>query len=205
MPKLMEPPPHSPIEVVTDFLHGVAVPDPYRWLEDQDSPPTRAWIEEQTRYARAYLHNLPGRERIRERIREFLAVETYDSLQKAGSRYFFRKRLPDQEQPCIYMRECADGEDQLLIDPSERETGKYTAVKPLRVSPDGRLLLYEVKEGGERAGIFELLEIETRKRLPDLLPRGYLRGFAFAPDGKSFYFTHEALNAKRPFYRAAYQ
>src|SRR5262249_16354381 len=147
----------------------------------------------------------PGRERIRECIREFLAVETYDSLQIAGGCYFFRKRLPDQEQPCIYMREGADGEDQLLIDPRERGTGKYTAVKPLRVSPDGRLLLYEVKEGGERTGTFELLEIHTRRRLPDALPRGYLRGFAFAPDCQSFYYSHEAVDAKRPFYRAAYQ
>jgi prolyl oligopeptidase len=200
----MMTPPHSTLEPVTDVYHGVPVTDPYRWLEDQDSPRTRAWIAEQTRYARAYLDSIPGRARIRERIREFLAVETYDSLQKVGSRYFFRKRLPDQEQPCICMREGADGEDQLLIDPAERGTGKYTAVKPLRVSPDGRLLLYEVKEGGERTGAFELLEIETRKRLPDLLPRGYLRGFAFAPDGRSFYYVHEAVDAKRPFYRAAY-
>ena len=205
MPQLMTPPPQSAVEPVTEIFHGVSVTDPYRWLEDQDSPHTRAWIEQQTRYARAYLDSIPGRERIRERIREFLAVETYDSLQIVGSRYFFRKRLPDQEQPCIYMREGANGEDQLLIDPSERGTGKYTAVKPLLVSPDGRLLLYEVKEGGERTGTFELLEIETRKRLPDLLPRGYLRGFAFAPDGKSFYYVHEAVDAKRPFYRAAYQ
>jgi len=103
------------------------------------------------------------------------------------------------------MRNGADGEDQLLVDPAHRDTGKYTAVKPLRVSPDGRLLLYEVKEGGERTGIFELLEIDTRKRLPDLLPRGYLRGFAFAPDGKSFYYVHEAVDGQRPFYRAAYK
>ena len=205
MPKLMEPPPHSHIEVVTDFLHGVPIADPYRWLEDQETPRTRAWIAEQTRYARSYLDAIPGRELIRRRIREFLAVETYDSLQKAGDRYFFRKRLPDQEQPCIYVRNGADGEDQLLIDPRERETGDYTALKPLRVSPDGRLLLYEVKEGGARTGTFELLEIATRKRLPDFLPRGYLRGFAFAPDGKSFYYAHEAPDAKRPFYRAAYQ
>ena len=205
MHQLMITPPHSTLEPVTDVFHGVPVTDPYRWLEDQDSPRTRAWIEEQTRYARFYLDNIPGRNRIRERIREFLAVETYDSLQKAGGRYFFRKRLPDHEQPCIYMREGADGEDHLLIDPAERGTGKFTAVKPLRVSPDGRLLLYEVKEGGERTGTFELLEIETRKRLPDFLPRGYLRGFAFAADGKSFYYVHEAVDAKRPFYRAAYQ
>src|ERR1700730_9201254 len=138
MRKLMESPPHSPIEVVTDFPHGVAVPDPYRWLEDQDSPRTRAWIAEQTRYARSYLNAIPGRDLIRRHIREFLAVETYDSLQKAGDRYFFRKRLPDQEQPSIYVRDGADGEDQLLIDPVECGTGEYTAVKPLRVSHDGR-------------------------------------------------------------------
>jgi prolyl oligopeptidase len=205
MPELMEAPPFTPTEPITEILHGVPVTDPYRWLEDQDSPRTREWLQQQRRYARAYLDSIPGRDRIRERIREFLAVETYDSLQRVGTRYFFRKRLPDQEQPCIYMREGADGEDQLLIDPGARGTGKYTAVKPLRVSHDGRLLLYEVKEGGERTGTFELLELETRRRLPDLLPRGYLRGFAFAPDGKSFYYTHEPLGAERPFYRGAYQ
>jgi prolyl oligopeptidase len=199
------PPPHSTPEPVTDVIHGVPVTDPYRWLEDQDSPRTRAWIAEQSRYARSYLDNIPGRERIRDRVRQFLAVETYDSLQKVGSRYFFRKRLPDQEQPCIYMREGADGKDQLLIDPLERGTGTFTAVKPLRISPDGRLLLYEVKEGGERTGTFELLVISTRKCLPDHLPRGYLRGFAFSPDSKSFYYVHEAVRAKGPLYHAAYQ
>jgi len=183
----------------------VSITDPYRWLEEQDSPRTRQWIQEQTQYARIYLDNLPGRQKIRERIREFLAVETYDSLQKVGNRYFFRKRLPDQEQPGIYLREGAGGQDCLLLDPAQLGTGKYTAVKPLRVSADGRLLLYEIKEGGERTGTFALLEINTRKTLPDLLPRGYLRGFAFAPDGKSFYYVHEPVDSKRPSYRAAYR
>jgi prolyl oligopeptidase len=197
-------PPLSTQEPVTEILHDVSVTDAYRWLEDQDSPRTRAWIEEQTLYSRHYLDSVPVRDHIRERIREFLAVETYDCLRTVGSRYFFRKRLPHQEQPCTYMREGVDGEDELLIDPLERGTGKYTAVKPLQLSADGRLLLYEVKEGGERTGTFELLDIETRKRLPDILPRGYLRGLAFAPDGKRFYYVHEAVDDERPFYRAAY-
>jgi prolyl oligopeptidase len=205
MHKLTEPPPHSHVEVVTDILHGISVEDPYRWLEEQDSPRTRTWIAEQIRYARNYLDAISGRELIRRRIREFLAVETYDSLQKTGDRYFFRKRLPNQEQPCIFMREGAEGQDQLLVDPLSRGTGDYTAVKPLQVSPDGRLLLYEVKQGGERTGTFELLEIEARMCLPDSLPRGFLRGFAFAPDSKSFYYAHEAMDAKRPSYRAAYR
>jgi len=205
MPGLASAPPPTAIEPITEVLHGVSVTDPYRWLEDQDSPETRQWIEKQTQYAREYLDPLPGRQKIRERIREFLAVETYDSLQKAGNRYFFRKRLPDQEQPCICMRVGADGEDQLLVDPTEHGAGKYTAVKPLRVSPDGRLLLFEVKEGGERTGTFKLFEIESRRTLPDVLPRGYLRGFAFAPDRKSFCYVHEPANGKEPYRHAAYQ
>lgn len=205
MPGLISAPPATAIEPVTEVLHGVPVTDPYRWLEDQGSPRTRDWIHRQTRYARAHLDNMPGREKIRKRIREFLAVETYDSVQKAGQRYFFRKRLPDQEQPCIYMRERHGGEDQLLVDPSEQGRGIHTAVKPLRVSPDERLVLYETKEGGERTGTFALVDTESRRTLPDVLPRGYLRGFAFAPDGQSFYYVHEALDSKRPFYRAAYR
>src|SRR5579863_5971070 len=148
MPVLMDPPPYSPIEAVTETLHGVAVTDPYRWLEDQESPRTREWLAAQTGYARAYLDSIPGRELIRDRIRQLLDVETYDSLQKIDGRYFFRRRLGGQEQPCICFRDGRDAPDQVLIDPALRGAGPHAAVKPLCVSPDGRLLLYEVKQGG---------------------------------------------------------
>src|ERR1700679_1271066 len=131
MPKLMESPPHTPAETVTDILHGVPVTDPYRWLEDQESPRTREWLAGQMRYARSYLDSIPDRERIRERVRELLDVETYDSIQRVGEGYFFRKRLPGEEQPSICFRERSDGEDHPLVNPRERGSGKYTAVKPL--------------------------------------------------------------------------
>jgi prolyl oligopeptidase len=205
MPKLMEPPPHTPVESVTEILHGVPVTDPYRWLEDQGSSRTRAWIRAQTQFARSYLDAIPGRDRIRARIHELLDVETCDSLHKVGNRYFFRKRLPGREQPSILFRDGREGTDQLLVDPAERRTGECTSVRPLRVSPDGRLLLYEIKEGGERTGTFEFLEIETRKILPDVLPRGYLRGFAFAADSSSFYYSHELAGANQSYRHAAYR
>jgi prolyl oligopeptidase len=201
---LLTPPPFSLVEPVVDVLHGVPISDPYRWLEEQNSPRTRAWLEEQTRYARSYLDALPGRERIRERVRELLDVETQDSFLIARNRYFFRKRLPGQEQPCIYLREGCEGSDELLVDPGVRRTGNYTAVKPLRVSADGNLLLYEVKQGGERTGIFELFDVASRKILPDSLPHGYLRGFAFASDEKGFYYSHEASSATQPLDCAVY-
>ena len=204
MQQLITNPPYSPVEPVTEVLHGVPVTDPYRWLEDQESPRTREWLAAQALYAREYLDSLPGRERIRERIRELLDVETYDSIQRVGNRYVFRKRVPGQEQPCIFLREGPDGKDRLLIDPADRRTGNHTALKPLQLSQDGGLLLYEVKEGGERTGTFELFDVEKRERLSDALPRGYLRGFCFALDGRSFYYVHDAINATESAYPAAY-
>lgn len=204
MPKLMEAPPYTPVETISEVLHGVPVSDPYRWLEDQNSARTRDWLAAQNSYARSYLGAIPGRERIRKRVRELLDVETYDSLQKVGTRYFFQKRMPGREQPCIFCRDGIDGRDELLIDPTERGTGKYTAVRPLRVSVDGRLLLYEVKEGGERTGRFEFLNIGTREVLPDALPRGYLRGFAFGPDSKAFYYVHQPVEGEESRSRAVY-
>lgn len=198
------PPPFSPVVPVTETLHGISVTDPYRWLEDQDSAETRSWITEQSRYARAYLDSLAGRVRIRERVRAFVDVETNDSFLIHRTRYFFRKRRRGEEQPSIYLREGSNGPEELLIDPACRGTGPYTALRPLRVSPDGNLLLYEVKEGGERTGIFEIFDVKNRRRLPDALPRGFLRGFAFTPDSKNFYYVHEAVAAERPYYRAAY-
>ena len=202
---LRDAPPHSEVKAVTEIMHGVSIVDPYRWLEEQESPSTREWIRAQTRYSRSYLDSIAIRGRIRERIRELLDVETYDSLQKVGNSYLFRKRVPLQEQPCICLREGLDGEDEVLIDPSWRGSGPYTAVKPLQVSPDGRLLLYEVKEGGERSGTFELFNIQTRQKLPDTLSRGYLRGFAFSPDSKSFYYVHEPLDSKKSHRQAVYK
>ncbi|HXM60106.1 MAG TPA: hypothetical protein VN950_04565, partial [Terriglobales bacterium] len=204
MTKLISHPPYTPVEPVTETLHGIPITDPYRWLEDQESSETRTWLTAQTQYARAYLDAIPGRERIRERVRQLLDVENYDSIHKAGNRYFFRKRLPTQEQPCMYFREGRNGSDQLLIDPTECGAGDHAAVNLFFPSPDGRLLLFEVKDGGERTGTFHLLDVQSRETLPDSLARGYLRGFAFAPDCQSFYYVHEAVAATRPNHRAAY-
>jgi len=200
--RLISAPPLSPSEPVTELLHGVPVTDPYRWLEDHSSPRTREWIDEQTRYARAYLEGIPGRDLVRKRIREFLETETYESVENAGSRYFFRKRLATEEQPSLYMREGPDAEDELLIDPARIGTGKHTAVRIIRVSPSGRFLLYETKQGGERSGTFAVFDVENRRTLPDALPRGFLRGFAFAPDERSFYYVHEPLESEEKVRRA---
>jgi prolyl oligopeptidase len=191
MPDLLPNPPLTRTDPVTDVIHGVTVVDPYRWLEDGNSPETRQWLEQQTGFAREYLDGIDGRDRIQRRIRELLEVTTYDSLLASGDRYVFRKRIATQEQPCICVRNGSDGLDRVLVDPAARAAGNFWAVKPLAISPDGRVLAYEVKEGGERTSRVEFVDVETGELLPEVLPHGYLLGFAFAPDSQSFYYSVE--------------
>jgi prolyl oligopeptidase len=111
-------PPATLVEAVTEILHGVAVTDPYRWLEGQNSLHTREWIDKQTVYARTYLDTLPGRDRIKKRVGELLDVDAISSVCKVGDRYFYLKRSPHQEQPVIAMREGIEPE-VVLVDPAK--------------------------------------------------------------------------------------
>jgi prolyl oligopeptidase len=205
MPELLARPPLTRIDPVTDVIHGVTVVDPYRWLEDGNSPETRQWLEEQTAYAREYLDGIDGRDRIERRIQELLEVTTYDSILASGDRYVFRRRLATEEQPCICVRDGNDGPARVLVDPGKSGGGQFWAVKPLAISPDGKLLAYEVKEGGERTSRVEFVDVETGEWLPEVLPHGYLRGFCFAPDSRSFYYSIQPSDPSQPGERNLYQ
>ncbi len=202
MPLTLNPPPPTPVEPITEILHGVSVTDPYRWLEDPHSPRTRNWLEEQITYARAYLDAIPGRERIRKRVKELLAIQSVSAPLKVGNRYFFSKRTPYQEQPVITMREGLTGSDVPLIDPAEKHEGSATAVGILRLSQDGTLLAYAVRHSGEDALTVEIFDVNRRAVLPDRLPNGSYSGLVFSPDGRGFYYLHNPIGSPCPHYQA---
>lgn len=183
-------PPISFIEPVTEVFYGRHITDNYRWLEQQDSPRTRKWIADQTAYARSYLEALPSRPAISTRVRDFLAVESHDSVMKFGGSYFFRKRVAE-ERPCVYRRRGRYGQDQLLIDPRRESQNAHVTVLPLLVSPQRNYLLYQIRTGGAGTGVFKILDLNSLEALPDVLPRGRLRGFGFTPEEDGFYYVHE--------------
>lgn len=199
---IINPPPATPVEPVTEMLHGFPVTDPYRWLEDSNSARTRDWLREQIAYTRAYFDAISGRERIRNRIKELLAVEEVTAPFRAGNRYFFSKRTPYQEQPVITMREGSTRVDIPLIDPSDRDEGSATAVGILGASRDGTLLAYSVRHGGEDTHSVEIFDVNRRKVLPDRLPIGSYAGLVFSPDERGFYYSHNPAGSKNPDYRA---
>jgi prolyl oligopeptidase len=205
MPPAIVAPPPTPAEPVTETLHGVEVTDPYRWLEDQNSPRTRAWIDEQTAYTRAYLDAIPGREQIRERARALLALKQVISEPwNIGDRYFFLKNREDREQPAIVMREGLFGPETVLVDPELRATGPSTAVAIAAISEDGRFLAYSVRHRGTDHSAIEILNVEQNSVMADGLSEGFCSGIIFAPDGSGFYYSHRDLRDPHPNYKAVF-
>src|SRR4051794_11461277 len=90
---------------VTETLHGVKITDPYRWLEDQKSPETRAWIEAQTRFARSYLDALPGRADICAKLTGLLKIDSLQPPVVRNGKYFFSRRLGSEARYSICMRD----------------------------------------------------------------------------------------------------
>lgn len=198
-------PPITPVEPVTELLHGIEVTDPYRWLEDQNSLRTRKWLEDQAVYTRAYFEAIPGRAQIRERVRELFALkETISEPWNVGERYFFLKRREDDEQPVIVLRDGFDGPEKVLVNPAERRTGISTAIGIVAISDDGRFLAYSVRQAGTDHSALEILDVDNNRVLPDRLPEGFCTGFVFAPDGSGFYYSHRVLHDPHPNYRAAF-
>ena len=201
MSRVLDPQPFTPVEPVTEVLHGIEITDPYRWLEDQDSPRTRQWIAEQTAYTRPYLDAIPGRDHIRKRVEELLAIEVTSEPWAVGNRCFFLKRLRNHEQPSIVIKD-GNAEERILVDPSLRATGCSTAVSIAAISRDGRFLAYSVRQGGTDHAALEILDVDKNIVLPDALPDGFCSGLAFAPDATGFYYSHRETYDTRPNYKA---
>jgi prolyl oligopeptidase len=206
MPPAVAAPPSTPVDPVTETLHGVEITDPYRWLEDQNSPYTRKWIEEQASYARAYLAAIPGRQQIRGRVEELLTLKGILSEPwNVGDSYFFLKRQQHREQPVIVLRKGLFGEETVLVDPASRATGgAHIAVSIAAISDDCRFLAYSVRQGGTDHSTLEILDLQRNVVLLDTLPEGFCTGFVFAPSGSGFYYSHRDVHDRRPNYRAIF-
>jgi prolyl oligopeptidase len=177
------------VENNTETLHGVSVADPYRWLEDQDSPETRAWIEEQNRYTQAVVGALPGRDAIHKRLEQLLKIDTIGIPTARGDRYFFSKRLATQNQAVIYLRQGLKGKDEVLVDPNQMSADQTTSVGIVDVTEDGKWLIYSVRQGGKDENSIRIMDIDRRKELPDQMAEARYSGIQMLPDKSGIYYS----------------
>ncbi len=195
-------PPSTKAEPVNDLYGGVAVSDPYRWLEDQNSPETRAWIDAQNKYSDAFLRVLPGRAALQTRLEQLLKVDTVTSPTVRNNRYFFYKRAASQDLPILYVRKGFAGADEVLIDPLPLSPDHSVSVALLEVSDDGTLIAYGVRQGGEDEVAVKFLDVNTRTELSDSLPRARYSGLSLTKDLKHLYYSRQEKEGPRVYVHA---
>ncbi len=194
-------PPETKRKAVTDTLHGNVITDNYRWLEDQESPATREWIEKQNEYTHSFIGDLPGREKMVERLTGLMKTDRIGIPRERGGKYFLSRRAADQEQFIIYMREGLDGEDQVLIDPHPLSEDNSVSVNILDISRDGKFLAYGVREGGADEVTVRLFDVDEREDLEDELPSGLYFGISIAHDNSGFYYSrHNIMTGSRVYF-----
>jgi prolyl oligopeptidase len=174
-------------EAVEEIVHGTRVRDQYRWLEDRNLPEAEAWIRTQQRRCDTYFAACQDLSAIESRVRDYLDVEVVDQPARVQDRYFYRKRSVGQDQASICVCEIASGKERVLVDPSP--DGKYVSIGICLISPDGTLLAYEVRHGGEDRKEIRFVDVDTGTLLANRITLGYGRGLAFSRGG--YFYCHE--------------
>ena len=201
--------PETRSQSVTDVLHGETIADPYRWLENGSDPETVRWTEQQNALTEAHLSSMPGRERIRRRLEELLAIGVLGTPSPARGRYFYLRRDGHQNQPVLYWRDGHEGPDRIAVDPNALNQAGTTALDWYFPSRDGGLLAYGLSEDGNEESVLHLLDLQSGGKLKDSIPRMRAASLAWLPDGRGFYYTrypapNQVPAGEEQYHRAVY-
>ncbi|HYG10409.1 MAG TPA: hypothetical protein VD835_10710, partial [Pyrinomonadaceae bacterium] len=175
-------------EQVDDY-HGTKVADPYRWLEDLDSPDTKAWVEAQNRLTDAYLAQIPARQKIKERLTKLWNFERYGIPFREGDRYFYTKNDGLQNQSVLYTVASLSDEPRVLLDPNKLSADGTVALAGTAISRDGKLMAYGLSASGSDWAEWRVRNIETGQDLPDTIKWVKFSGASWTADGKGFFYS----------------
>ena len=148
-----------------DTYHGTRVPDPYRWLEDDTSPETAAWVAAQNKVTFPYLEKIPFRDALQRRVKQLNDYEKYTAPSRKGPYVFFRKNDGLQNQSVLYMQRGMDGTPEVLIDPNA--WGETVALSVFAPSKDAKYAVYGISRSGSDWQEYRVMELATKKTLPD--------------------------------------
>ncbi|CAN5172103.1 prolyl oligopeptidase family serine peptidase [soil metagenome] len=175
---------------VIDTLHGVAVPDPYRWLEDIDSPEAAGWIAAQNAVTDAYMETVPAREAIRARLEALWDYERIGVPRREGERLFFTKQSGLQNQSVLFTQmvagDGASGDERPLLDPNTLSEDGTVALAGYAVSPGAEFLAYSLQRAGSDWQEWRVREVATGRDLDDLIEWAKFSGASWSRDGEGF-------------------
>lgn len=165
----------APPQPVTNFHHGVAVVDPYQWLENASAPAVREWTRLENERTHAYFERLPYRDGIAQQLTQLLSDESarYYDLQERKGRIFALRFKPPAQQPVLVRLSSLEAPAlwRTVFDPNTYNTNGTTAIDWYVASPDGRVVAASLSEGGSEQGTLHFFEVDTGRDLADQIPR----------------------------------
>ncbi len=180
-----------------ESVHGREVADPYRWLEDPDSPETRAWVAAQNRAARAHLDALPARSWFADTMRAVVSVPRAGTPEKAGGRYVVSRNDGTQQQDLWFvgdsLQELRNG-SRLLLDPNAFSADGTSSLASYDASRDGRWLAYQVSDGGSDWSTVRLLDLPSGREVDDVVTQVKFSEATWLPDDSSYLYQHFATD-----------
>ncbi|MDP6932521.1 MAG: S9 family peptidase, partial [Myxococcota bacterium] len=174
---------------VIDDYHGTMVADPYRWLEDPDSPQTRTWIDGQNALTRSWLDEVDAHDTIRARLEQLWDYERFGIPFEEGDRYFYFHNAGLQDQSVLYMTDSLEGQPRIALDPNTLSEDGTIALGDLAVSEDGRFLAYGVSDGGSDWNTWHVRDLETGEDLEDTLDWTKFTSAAWTHDHQGFFYS----------------
>ena len=181
-------PPKAKVDTVVDTIHGHKIADPYRWLEDANSPDSQEYVREEMAYTRSLLDPLPGRDRIHERLTQLLSTGTIGTPQIGGPYFFYTRREGTQNQPVLLVREGLKGKDRALVDANQMSADGTVALDWWFPSDDGKYVAYGTSASGSENSTLHVIETATGKLLPDTIPQARIAQVAWKKDNSGFYY-----------------
>ena len=181
--------PHPPTEKVdhTDDYFGTVIADPYRWLEDDRSPQTEAWVKAENAVTNAYLKQIPYRDAIQERLNELINYPRYSAPFQKNDTVFFYKNSGLQNQSVLYVQQGLNGTPDVLIDPNTLSADGTARLSGFSLSQNGKYAAYLISKAGSDWEEMHVMEIATKKVLDDVIPWVKFSGASWRGEAGFYY------------------
>ena len=170
-----------------DDYHGTKVADPYRWLEDETSPDTAAWIEAQNAVTFPYLERIPFRKALLERVTQLVDYERYSVPSRKGPYFFFSKNSGLQNQSVLFLQKGLDARSEVLIDPNAWSADGTVQLAAFEPSKDAKYAVYGTSQSGSDWQQYKVMELADKRTLPDTIDWVKVSDIAWHGDG--FYYS----------------
>jgi prolyl oligopeptidase len=172
-----------------DDYHGVSVADPYRWLEDTDSPATKAWVEAENRLTESFLATIPERPAIKSKLTEIWNFARYSAPFQERGRYFYFQNTGLQNQSVLYVQDGRNSPPRVLLDPNVLSPDGTVALSGQAASDNGRYLAYSISTSGSDWQELHVRDVNTGRDLPDVVKWVKFSSISWTHDEKGFFYS----------------